>query len=85
MGVLFSDDGRGFGQCRTIGSAEYWGDLAVRHREHRAHVRNLLIGCALLVVAGIVVHPSLLALVLVLVPLLAMEWFLLHRTADPAT
>lgn len=82
MGVSSGDDSWALGRCRTIGSAEYWGDLDARHREHRHHVRNLLIACVPLAIAGIVVHPSLFVLALMLLPLLAMEWYMLRRTSD---
>ena len=60
---------------------EYWDDPDSRADQHRRHIRNLRIACAFLVVAGLVVHPSLLALALMLLPLLAMEWLLLRRTS----
>ena len=80
MGKQFEDVGRAFGQCRTADGPDYWDDPDGRHADHRRHVRNLLIACAIVVVAGLAVHPSLLALLVVLCPFLALEWFMLRRT-----
>ena len=82
MGLFSSDVARAFGQCRTADGPEYWDDPDSRAHEHHRHVRNLLIACAFFVVTGLVVHPSLLALLAVLGPLLALEWFMLRRTGD---
>jgi Flp pilus assembly protein TadB len=82
MGLFSSDVARAFGQCRTADGPEYWDNPDSRAHEHRRHVRNLLVACTCFVVAGLVVHPSLLVLLVVLGPFLALEWFMLRRTGN---
>ena len=80
MSKQFEDVGRAFGQCRTADGPEYWDNPDSRSHEHRRHIRNLLIACAFVVIAGLAVHANLLALLVVLCPFLAFEWFMLRRT-----
>ena len=80
MGKQFKDVGQVFGRCRTADGPDYWDDLDARHDDHRRHVRNLLIASVFLVVAGIVVHPSLLAMLVLLVPFLLLELYMLRRS-----
>ena len=82
MGKQFEDVGRAFGQCRTADGPEYWDNPDLRRPEHRRHIRNLLTACAIVVVAALAVHPSLLTLLVVLCPFLALEWFMLRRTGN---
>ena len=84
MGKRFEDVGQVFGRCRTAYGPDYWDDPDARHDDHRHHVRNLLIAIVFFVLAGIVVHPSLLALLVVLVPILLLEWYMLRRTGREA-
>jgi Flp pilus assembly protein TadB len=82
VGKRFQDVGHVFGQCRTADGPDYWDDPGARHDDHRRHVRNLLIACAIFVLAGAVVHPSLLMLLVLLVPFLLVELYMLRRSGS---
>ena len=80
MGKQFEDVGRAFGQCRTADGPDYWDDPDGRHADHRRHVRNLSILTLAIVVAAVVFDPVVAGLLVVITPLLALEWFMLRRT-----
>ena len=84
--VSGSDGDIGFsaGLCGTADGPEYWEHLGQRHLEHRRHVRNLLVICALIAIAAAVVHPAVLGLGAIVVPLLLVEKFAAHRSRPPA-
>ena len=78
----FHDMGLAFGQCRTADGPEYWDDPEGRRATHRRHVRNLLIACVLVIPIGIVIHPSLLMVLVLLGPFLLLELYQLRRSGN---
>ena len=81
----YNDIGFGAGLCGTADGPEYWEHLAERHVEHRRHVRNLLVVCALIVIAGIFVHPAALGFGAMVAPLLMLEAFAARRSRPSPT
>lgn len=76
----WNDIGFSAGQCRTADGFDYWEHLEERHAEHRRHVRNLLVICAIIGVAAIVVHPAVLGFAALVVPLLLIEGIAARRS-----
>jgi hypothetical protein len=75
----FQTVGLVFGTCRLADGPDYWDDQQARYHDHRRHVRNLAIVCGFVLLAGIAVHPSLLAMLALLSPLLLLEMFMARR------
>ena len=59
---------------------DFWGNLDVRHAQHRQHVKLLLIAIALICVPGILVHPGFFAFAAGLLILVVVELFMMRQT-----
>lgn len=83
MAGFFDDIAPVFGQCRTSDGPDYWEDVEARHQGHRRHVVNLLIAMAVFSLLGLILHPAVFALAIMVVPLLVLELVMLRlsRTA----
>lgn len=78
MAGFFDDIAPVFGHCRTSDGPEYWNDIEARHEGHRRHTVNLLSAIALFCLGGLLLHPTVFALALILVPLLVLELVMLR-------
>jgi hypothetical protein len=81
MPGYFHDLAPMFGQCRSADGPEYWDDIEARHRGHRRQLRKLLMAIGLFCLGGLLLHPAVFALAIMVLPLLALELVMLRLSA----